>query len=68
VDPVAALTARQREILQRLAEGSSAKEIALSLGISHRTVEFHKYQLMEALGVKTTAALIHFAIKHGLVP
>ena len=66
-DPVVSLTPRQREILQLVAEGRSAKEIAASLSISPRTVEFHKYQLMEALDLHTTADLIHFAIKHGLV-
>lgn len=66
-DPVASLTPRQREVLQRLAEGRSAKEIASSMGISARTVEFHKYQMMETLGVHTNAELIHFAIKQGLV-
>ena len=66
-DPVASLTPRQREVLQLLAEGRSAKEIASSIGISARTVEFHKYQMMETLGVHTNAELIHFAIKQGLV-
>lgn len=66
-DPVVSLTARQREVLQLLAEGRSAKEIASSLSISVRTVEFHKYQLMETLDLHTNAELIHFAIKHGLV-
>ena len=66
-DPVASLTPRQREVLQLLAEGRSAKEIASSLGISARTVEFHKYQMMETLGVHTNAELVHFAIKQGLV-
>jgi DNA-binding NarL/FixJ family response regulator len=66
-DPVVALTPRQREVLQLLAEGCSAKEIASSLSISARTVEFHKYQLMETLGLHTNAELTHFAIKHGLV-
>ena len=66
-DPVASLTPRQREVLQLLAEGRSAKEIASSLSISTRTVEFHKYQMMETLGLHTNADLIHFAIKHGLV-
>ena len=65
--PTAALTPRQREVLQLLAEGRSAKEIASSLSISARTVEFHKYQLMETLGLHSNAELIHFAIKHGLV-
>ena len=67
-DPVAALTPRQREILQLLAEGKSAKEIAAVLGLSARTVEDHKYRLMESLGIENSAELIHFAIKHGLVP
>ena len=66
-DPVAALTLRQREILRLLAEGSSAKQIAAKLDISARTVEFHKYRLMESLGVQSGAELTHFAIKHGLV-
>jgi len=66
-DPTASLTPRQREVLQLLAEGRSAKEIASSLNISARTVEFHKYQMMETLDLHTNAELIHFAIKHGLV-
>jgi DNA-binding NarL/FixJ family response regulator len=66
-DPVASLTPRQREILQLLAEGESAKQIGSTLGISARTVEFHKYQMMERLDLHTTAELVHFAIKHGLV-
>lgn len=61
------LTARQREILKLLAEGRSAKEIAADLAISPRTVEFHKYQLMDAHGLHSTAELVHFAIKHGVV-
>ncbi len=67
VDPAASLTARQREILQLLAEGQSAKGIAAALGISSRTVEFHKYQMMESLKLHTGAELIHFAIKQGIV-
>jgi len=66
-DAADALTPRQREVLQLLAEGKSAKEIAASLDISARTVEFHKYQMMETLGLHTNAELVHFAIKHGLV-
>lgn len=66
-DPDQLLTPRQREILQLLAEGRSAKEIAAELAISPRTVEFHKYQLMEAHGLHSTAELVHFAIKHGIV-
>jgi DNA-binding NarL/FixJ family response regulator len=66
-DPVASLTPRQREILQLLAEGRSAKEIAAKLDISPRTVEFHKYQMMESLKIQSSAELTHFAIKHGIV-
>ena len=66
-DPAAKLTPRQREILQLLAEGRSAKEIADTLAISARTVEFHKYQMMETLGLHHSAELVHFAIKHGIV-
>jgi DNA-binding NarL/FixJ family response regulator len=66
-DPAGRLTARQREILQLLAEGNSAKQIAGTLGISSRTVEFHKYQMMELLHLHNSAELIHFAIKQGIV-
>jgi DNA-binding NarL/FixJ family response regulator len=61
------LTSRQREVLQLLAEGKSAKEIAKVLHISARTVEFHKYHIMEELGIKTSAELVQFAIKHGII-
>jgi len=66
-DPVAALTPRQREILQLLAEGCATKEIASTLVISTRTVEYHKYQLMDSLKLQGNAELIHFAIKNGIV-
>jgi DNA-binding NarL/FixJ family response regulator len=59
------LTQRQREILQLLSEGNSAKEIANLLNISPRTVEFHKYNLMSNLKLKSVSALIQYAIKHG---
>lgn len=61
------LTPRQREVLQLLAEGKSAKEIAGILDISSRTVEAHKYRIMDALGAGTTAELVQHAIKHGLI-
>ncbi|HEX6689960.1 MAG TPA: response regulator transcription factor [Burkholderiales bacterium] len=67
-DPLAAMTSRQREILQLLAEGKSAKEIAATLGISARTVEDHKYRMMESLGIETSAELVRFAVRHGLLP
>jgi DNA-binding NarL/FixJ family response regulator len=66
-DPIASLTPRQREVLQLLAEGRSAKEIGASLGISARTVEFHKYQMMEKLGLHSSAEVIRFAVTHGLL-
>jgi DNA-binding NarL/FixJ family response regulator len=66
-DESAKLTPRQREILRLLAAGRSAKEVAAILEISPRTVEFHKYQIMEMHGLHGNAELIHFAIKHGIV-
>ena len=65
--PSARLTSRQAEVLQLLAEGRSAKEVAAALDLSPRTVESHKYAIMEALGVKTSAELVREAIKRGLV-
>lgn len=65
--PGAGLTPREREVLQLLAEGRVVKEIASILAISPRTVEFHKYNVMEKLGLRTTAELTQFAIKHGIV-
>ncbi|BCA56158.1 Response regulator, LuxR family [Nitrospira sp. KM1] len=61
------LTARQREILQLVAEGFSAKEIASQLKVSHRTVEFHKAKIMELLDLHTTADLVKYAIANGLI-
>ncbi len=61
------ISPRQREILQLLAEGKSGKEIASILNISPRTVEFHKYKMMEALNIKTSAELVQYAVKHGIV-
>jgi DNA-binding NarL/FixJ family response regulator len=60
------LTPRQREVLQLVAEGHSAKEIASVLRISRRTAEFHKSRLMETLGVQNTAELIQYAIRTGV--
>jgi DNA-binding NarL/FixJ family response regulator len=61
------LTARQREILQLLAEGHSMKEVGSLLNLAPRTVAFHKYRMMEQLGVKTTAEMIQYAIRHHIV-
>jgi DNA-binding NarL/FixJ family response regulator len=61
------LSPREREVLQLLAEGKAMKEVAALLDISPRTVEFHKYRIMELLGVKTNAELVQQAIKLGLI-
>jgi len=58
-----ALTPRQREVVQLLAEGKSMKEVASVLNVTPRTVAFHKYRVMEVLNLETTADLIQFAIK-----
>ena len=66
-DPLNKLTPRQREVLQLLAEGRSAREIAAVLNVSRRTAEFHKYRMMDELGIRTSAGLIQFAIRHGVI-
>jgi DNA-binding NarL/FixJ family response regulator len=65
--PIHRLTQRQREVLLLLAEGRSMKEAASILNVSARTVAFHKYRMMEQLHVDSTAALIQFAVREGLV-
>ncbi len=67
VEKAAALTPRQREVLQLVAEGRSAKEIADILKVSPRTVEFHKFRMMEILGLHSIAELTQYAIRHGIV-
>ena len=61
------LTARQREVLQLLAEGNSMKEVAAVLKLTPRTVAFHKYQMMEQLHIKSTAELIRYAVRRHIV-
>lgn len=61
------LTARQREVLQLIAEGRSAKEIASVLHISVRTAESHKAHILEALGLTSTAELVQYAIRNGII-
>jgi DNA-binding NarL/FixJ family response regulator len=61
------LTARQREVLQLLAEGKSMKEVASILNVGPRTVAFHKYRMMEQLKIKTNAELIQYAIRHHVI-
>jgi DNA-binding NarL/FixJ family response regulator len=64
----ALITKRQREVLQLLAEGLSMKEVAHILKLKPGTVAFHKYRIMAALGVKTNAELLKFAIKQHMIP
>ena len=61
------LTARQREVLQLLVEGHSMKEIGSLLGVTPRTIAFHKYHLMEEFRLKTNADLLRFAMKQHLI-
>ena len=61
------LTPRQREVLQLIAEGHTMKEVASILHISPRTAESHKYEIMQTLGMETTAALIQYAVRSKLV-
>ena len=63
----AKLTPRQRDILRRIAAGGSTKEIAYDLGLSSKTVETHRAQLMDRLGIHDVAGLVRFAIRIGLV-
>ena len=65
--PFDRLTARQREFLQRLAEGQSTKEIAHHLNISVKTAEFHRAELMKRLDIHDVPGLVRYAIRHGLV-
>jgi DNA-binding NarL/FixJ family response regulator len=62
-----ALTLRQREVLQLLAEGKSMKEAAHVLNVTPRTIAFHKYSMMQQLGLETTAELVQHAVTVGLV-
>jgi DNA-binding NarL/FixJ family response regulator len=65
--PLDKLTSRQREVLQLLAEGVHVKEIAVKLNVSPRTVEFHKYRIMDELGLRTAAEIARYAARHGIV-
>jgi DNA-binding NarL/FixJ family response regulator len=65
--PLDALTPRQREILQMIAEGKSTKGIAAALDVSVKTAETHRAALMDRLGIRDVAGLVLFAVRHGLV-
>jgi DNA-binding NarL/FixJ family response regulator len=62
------LTAREREVLQLVAEGKTTKEIASILGISFKTAESHRTRIMEKLDIHETASLVRYAVRRGLVP
>ena len=62
-----ALTAREREVLQLLAEGRTLKEAAAILNVSPRTIEFHRNNLADKTGLRTTAELTRYAVRQGLV-
>ena len=66
-EPAHRLTARQREVLQLVAEGRSAKEVAALLKISVRTAEAHKARILEVLGIGTTAELVQYAIRNAII-
>jgi DNA-binding NarL/FixJ family response regulator len=67
ITSAADLTPRQRKVLQLLADGHAIKDIAASLDISPKNVEYHKYRIMDLLGIKTTAELVRYAVQQGLV-
>jgi len=64
--PLDQLTLRERDVLKLLAEGLTMKQIGAELGIAARTVAFHKYRMMETLGVRTSAELVSFAVENRL--
>ena len=66
-DVWARLTLRQREVLQLLAEGKAHKEVANVLNISVKTAEYHKYAILDKLGLKSNAELVQYAIRHGII-
>ncbi len=63
----AGLTARQREVVKLLAEGRSMKQVAAALGVTIRTVAFHKYEVMQKFRLGSNAELVQFAIRHGII-
>jgi len=65
--PLDQLSARQREVLQLIAEGRRTKEIAATLKVSVKTVDTHRMAIMERLGIRDVAGLVLFAVRHGLV-
>ena len=66
-EPFGLLSGREREVLQLIAEGLSAKEIANDLGISPKTVEAHRTSVMRKLGARKATELVRYALRHGLI-
>ena len=66
-DPFSLLSGREREVLHQIAEGLSAKEVAVALDISVKTVEAHRTSLMRKLGVRKATELVRYALRHGLI-
>ncbi len=61
------LTSREREILQLLAEGKSSKDVAITLGISAKTADTHRSNIMRKLGMHSVSELVRFAVKHHMI-
>jgi DNA-binding NarL/FixJ family response regulator len=61
------LTAREREVLQLIAEGKTTKEIARILSVSAKTAESHRSRIMEKLGIHNTAGLVRYSVRHGVI-
>jgi DNA-binding NarL/FixJ family response regulator len=66
-DPYRDLTPREREVFHQIAEGLTTKEIARKLGTSAKTAENHRFRVLDKLGVRNTAELIRYAVRHGLL-
>ncbi len=66
-DPFSRLSGRERQVLRLIAEGLAAKEIAVELSISTKTVEAHRTSLMRKLGVRKATELVRYAVRHGLI-
>jgi DNA-binding NarL/FixJ family response regulator len=66
--PIASLSVRERQVLQLVVEGKSSAEIARTVHLSPKTVETYRSRLMKKLGVANVAALVKFAVQHGLTP
>ncbi|MEE8165433.1 MAG: response regulator transcription factor [Myxococcota bacterium] len=66
-DPFSLLTGREREVLHLIADGMSAKEVAVELSLSTKTVEAHRMSLMRKIGVRKATELVRYALRHGLI-